>query len=49
MSSVVVVDGRPGRLVEELVVVLVVGLLVLGVGRLLLGLVDVVLFWGLGG
>lgn len=49
MTSVVVVDGRPGRLVEELVVVLVVGLLVLGVGRLLLELVDVVLFWGLGG
>ena len=49
MTSVVVVDGKPGRLVEELVVVLVVGLLVLGVGRLLLELVDVVLFWGLGG
>ena len=42
-------DGRPGRLVEELVVATVVGAVVLAAGRLLLELVDVVLFWGLGG
>ena len=49
MTSVVVVDGRPGRLVEELVVVTVVGAVVLAAGRLVLVVLDVVLFWGLGG
>lgn len=45
----VVVDGRSGRLVEEVVVATVVGAVVLAAGRLVLVVLDVVLFWGLGG
>ena len=49
MTSLVVVDGRPGRLVEEVVVATVVGAVVLAEGRLVLVVLDVVLFWWLGG